>query len=209
MPMVIAVAQQKGGAGKSTLAANLAVALGAGRRVALLDTDPQRSLCQWQQIRSANGHAAAEFGVMEIAAWRLGIELERIARLHDLVLIDTPPEIATDARQAVRAADLVLVPLQPSPPDLWAAVGTLRLAASESRPARLALNRAAAGSRLRAAIETEIAARDLPVLSSVIGNRAVFASAFAAGLSVIEAAPRSPAAAEMVALAAEVAALAA
>ncbi len=208
MAIVIAVAQQKGGAGKTTLAANLAVALAPGRRLALLDADPQRSLAHWQRLRAANREAAAAFDFLEVAGWRLGIELERIARQHDLVLIDTPPEIDTDARQAVRAASLVLVPLQPSPPDLWAAEGTLRLAASERRPARLVLNRAPAGSRLRAAIESEIAARGLPVLASVLGNRAAFASAFACGLSVLEAAPRSPAAAEMAALAAEIAALA-
>jgi len=208
MAVVIAVAQQKGGAGKSTLAANLAAALAPARRLALLDADPQRSLSHWHRLRTASHEAKAAFDFLEVAGWRLGIELERIGRAHDLVVIDTPPQIDTDARQAVRAAHLVLVPLQPSPPDLWAAEGTLKLAASERRPARLALNRAPSAGRLRAAIEAEITARGLPVLASVLGNRAAFASAFAAGLSVLEAAPRSRAAAEMAALASEVAALA-
>jgi chromosome partitioning protein len=208
MPIVITVAQQKGGAGKTTLAANLAVALAPGRRVALLDADPQKSLTRWRSLREAWGGADVALDFLEVAGWRIGIELERIGRMHDLVVIDTPPQIDTDARQAVRAADLVLVPLQPSPPDLWAAEGTLRLAASERRPARLVLNRAPAGARLRTAIEAEIATRGLPVLSAVLGNRAAFASSFALGSSVLEAVPRSLAAAEMAALAAEVAAVA-
>ncbi|MDA8050000.1 MAG: AAA family ATPase [Rhodospirillales bacterium] len=207
MPSVIAVAQQKGGAGKTTLAANLAVALAAGRRVALWDADPQHSLSRWRRLREEGRGARAALEFLEVAGWRIGIELERIGRTNGLVVIDTPPEIATDARQAVRGADLVLVPLQPSPPDLWAAEGTLRLAAAERRPARLVLNRAPAASRLRASMEAEITARGLPVLGVALGNRAVFASSFAAGLSVLEAAPRSAAATEMALLAAEVAAL--
>ncbi|MGH7121149.1 MAG: ParA family partition ATPase [Acetobacteraceae bacterium] len=208
MPIVIVVAQQKGGAGKTTLAANLAAAFARERKVALLDADPQRTLSHWHSLRAANRDAKASIAFLQITAWRLGIELDRITRMHDLVVIDTPPEIATDARQAVRAADLVLIPLQPSPPDLWAAEGTLRLAAGEHRPARLVLNRAPAASRLRTAIEAEIAARELPALTAVLGNRTAFAAAFARGLSVLESAPRSQAAAELTALAQEIAALA-
>jgi chromosome partitioning protein len=207
MAVVITVAQQKGGAGKTTLAANLAVALAPGKRVALLDADPQKSLARWQRIRAERNKSGAALTFIEVAGWRIGIELDRIARSHDLVVIDSPPQIDTDARQAVRAADLVLVPLQPSPPDLWAAEGTLKLAASERRPARLVLNRAPAGAKLRAAIESEIAASGLPLLAAVLGNRTAFASSFALGSSVLEEAPRSLAAAEMAALAAEVEAL--
>ena len=106
----------EGGAGKTTLAANLAVALAPGKRVALLDADPQKSLARWQSIRAERNKAGAALTFIEVAGWRIGIELDRIARSHDLVVIDSPPQIDTDARQAVRAADLVLVPLQPSRP---------------------------------------------------------------------------------------------
>ena len=208
MAVVITVAQQKGGAGKTTLAANLAVALANGRRVALLDADPQKSLSRWRSLRGQREGTRAAVGFVEVTAWRIGIELDRIARAHDLVVIDSPPQIDTDAGQAGRAADLVLVPLQPSPPDLWAAEGTLKLAASERRAARLVLNRAPVGMKLRTAIEAEITARGLPKLAAALGKRAAFASSFAVGLSVIEAAPRSVAAAEMAALAAEVMVLA-
>jgi chromosome partitioning protein len=120
-----------------------------------------------------------------------------------VVLIDSPPQLDTDARVAVRAADLVLVPIQPSMPDVWAAEGTLRLAAEERRPAHLMFNRTPPASKLRDAIATDLAGRRLPLLRSTLGNRAGFAHAFAAGLGVTEVAPRSTAAAELRALLAE------
>ncbi len=118
----------------------------------------------------------------------------------DLILIDSPPQVDTDARLAIRGADLVLVPLQPSPPDLWAAGGTLELAAGEGRAVRLVFNRAAAASRMRTQIEGEIAARHLPLLAASLGNRAPFVTAFAQGLGVCETVPRSVAARELAAL---------
>ena len=204
MAVVITVAQQKGGAGKTTLAANLAAALAASSRVALLDIDPQRSLARWHALRAAHGDRVAALEFSDVSGWRLARELDRLRRDHDFVLIDSPPQIDTDARLAIRGADLVLIPVQPSPPDIWAAEGTLKLAADEHRAARLALNRVPTGSRLRESVEADIAARKLPVLRSTLGNRTAFATAFAAGLGVTEAAPRSTAATELRALLAEI-----
>lgn len=201
MTVVIAVAQQKGGAGKTTLAANLAVAFALRRRVALLDIDPQHSLARWHALRLARG--AAGFAFSDVSGWRLGNELDRLRRGHDVLIVDSPPQIDTDARLAVRAADLVLIPVQPSAPDLWAAEGTLKLAADERRPARLVLNRAAAG-KLRADAEAEIARLGHPRLDTVLGNRAAVAAAFAQGLGIGEAAPKSAAAAEWRALLADI-----
>lgn len=204
MAMVITVAQQKGGAGKTTLAANLGAALARSQRIALLDTDPQRTLTRWHGLRTRRAEPAASLTFCEVSGWRLGPELDRLRRSHDVVLIDSPPQIDTDAKLAVRGADLVLIPVQPSPPDIWAAEGTLKLAADERKRAKLILNRAPKASRLRDAIEADIAERKLPVLAAALGNRAGFASAFAAGLGVTEAAPRSTAANELRALLAEI-----
>jgi chromosome partitioning protein len=160
MAVVITVAQQKGGAGKTMLAANLAAMFAATRRTALLDIDPQRTLARWIALRKA-------------------------------------PQIDSDARRAIRAADLVLVPVQPSAPDRWAAEGTLALAAAERRRAALVLNRAPTSSLPRFKALGEVRATGHTLLAASLGNRAGFVQAFAQGLGVVEAAPRSIAAAEM------------
>ncbi len=203
MAVVITVAQQKGGAGKTTLAAMLAAALAPRRRVAVLDIDPQRSLARWHALRA--GHAgAAPVLLSDVSGWRLAAELDRLRQSHDVLIVDSPPQIDTDAKLAVRGADLVLVPLQPSPPDLWAAEGTLKLAAAEKRPARLVLNRAPASGKLRQQVEKEISRRGSLLLAATLGNRTGFATAFAQGLGVTETAPKSVAATELLALLAEI-----
>jgi chromosome partitioning protein len=200
MAIVITVAQQKGGTGKTTLAANLAAALAPASRVALLDIDPQKSLTRWHAIRIARDVQASVITFSDVSGWRLAAELERLKRSHDVVLIDSPPQIDTDARLAIRGADLVLIPVQPSPPDVWAAEGTLALAAAERRKARVVLNRVPPASRLGEAVKADLLTRNLPLLRAAIGNRTGFATAFAAGLGITEAAPRSSAAAELRAL---------
>src|ERR1700761_2764772 len=172
MAVVITVAQQKGGTGKTTLAANLAAAFAPSRRVALLDIDPQKSLGRWHSLRRARLQQAASLVFSDTSGWRLPAELDRLKRDHDVVLIDSPPQLDTDARVAVRAADIVLVPIQPSMPDVWAAEGTLQLAAQERRRAHLLFNRTAPASKLRDQIAADLAARELPVLRSALGNRA-------------------------------------
>lgn len=204
MAVVITVAQQKGGAGKTTLVANLAAVFARNRRVALLDIDPQRSLTRWHALRSGRQTAPSVIGISDVSGWRLSGELDRLRRDHDLLLVDSPPQIDTDAKLAVRGADLVLVPVQPSAPDLWAAEGTLKLAAGEKRQARLVLNRAPASGSLRAQIEAEIGRKGYPTLHATLGNRVGFAGAFAQGLGVTEAAPRSVAARELLALITEI-----
>jgi chromosome partitioning protein len=207
MALVITVAQQKGGAGKTMLAANLAAAMATGRRVCLLDIDPQRSLTRWHEIRSRQSKPLPAIGLSDVSGWRLRAELDRLTASHDALIVDTPPQVDTDAKLAIRAADLVVVPLQPSPPDLWAAAGTVQLARAEKRPMRLVLNRAPASSRLRAQVEREAEAAGYAVLATAIGNRAGFANAFAQGMGVTEASPKSQGASELLAVLAEIEAL--
>ena len=196
MSRVITIAQQQGGAGKTTLAANLAAALAASRTVAVLDIDPQGSLSRWHRLR-AGQKGMPSIGFSDVSGWRLARELDRLRVGHDVLIVDSPPQLDTDAKLAIRVADLVIVPLQPSPPDLWAAEGTLKLAAAEKRACRILLNRAPASGKLRAGVEAEILAAGYPVFTATLGNRTGFAAAFALGLGVTEAAPRSTAAAEL------------
>jgi chromosome partitioning protein len=197
MAIVITVAQQKGGTGKTTLAANLAAALAPSRRVALLDIDPQHSLTRWNQLRPKT---AAKLTFADVSGWRVTGELDRLKAAHDVVVIDSPPQIDTDARLAIRGANLVLIPIQPSPPDIWAAEGTLKLAATEKRRAAMVLNRVPPSGKLRETITAQLQRDGKPLLTATIGNRTGFATAFAEGLAITETAPRSTAANELRAL---------
>lgn len=202
MAFIIAVAQQKGGAGKSTLASNLAVALLHGnRRVALLDTDPQASLSRWHALRPAT---APRLIFDAPSGWRVTGALDRLKREADVIVMDTPPHADTDSRIAIRGADLVLIPLQASLPDLWASEATIALAEAEKRAHRLVLNRLPASGRLRDVVMEELARRKAPVMAQTLGNRSAFAAAFALGQGVTESAARSPAAEEIRALAAAI-----
>jgi chromosome partitioning protein len=185
------------------IAANLAALLAASARVALLDIDPQKSLARWHALRAERaGLPAISFA--DVAGWRLAATLDKLRANHDVVLIDSPPHVETDARLAVRGAGLVIVPMQPSLPDLWAAEGTFKLARDEKRTLAVLFNRAPTASRLRLRLAGELAERRVPVLAATLGNRTGYAVAFAQGLGVTEASPRSVAAAEIRALLAEI-----
>lgn len=203
---VLTIAQQKGGAGKTTLVAHLAVALtAAGKSVAAIDIDPQQSLTMWYGLREARtGDAKAGLLVNQITGWRVRNEVERLQRDHDLVLIDSPPHAETEAKIAIRSADLVLVPIQPSPMDVWASKPTLELARLEKVPALIVLNRVPPRANLTDEMIAEIEAFGGEIAASRIGNRVAFASALAQGRAVGEMQPSGPAAAEIRALAEEV-----
>src|SRR5512132_1149058 len=195
---VITVAQQKGGAGKTTLTAQLAVAFASnGRHVALIDIDPQASLAQWHRVRSDKPAAMAQLTLSEVSGWKLPTELDRLKHAHDLILIDSPPHAETEARVAVRCAHLVLVPLQPSPMVLWATGPPIALARAGGVPILVVLNRAPSRSKIVDLTRGRLGEQELTVARAAIGNRVTFASSMLEGRSVLELSPKSMAAAEI------------
>jgi chromosome partitioning protein len=207
--LVITIAQRKGGAGKTTLAAQLAVAWARqGARVAVLDIDPQGSLAAWIDLRRARlGTEAMGFDFAALPGWRAAQWVEDRAREADMVVIDGPPHAETEARIAVRVAGLVLVPVQPSPLDLWATEATLKMARDERRRALIVLNRVPPRSSLTDDIAAALAGAGVPIAAARIGNRVALARAMALGLGVVESAGTASASTEINALAKEVRAL--
>jgi chromosome partitioning protein len=204
--LVITIAQRKGGAGKTTLAAQLAVAWAQqGAGVALLDIDPQGSLAAWVELRRARlGANAIGFEFAALPGWRATQWIEDRARSADRVVIDGPPHAETEAQIAVRAAGLVLIPVQPSPLDLWATEATLKMAREERRRPLAVLNRVPPRAGLTDRIAADLARSGAPVAATRIGNRVAFMRAMASGLGVLESADAGPAAIEIRALAREV-----
>lgn len=202
--IIITVAQQKGGSGKTTLAANLACAMrGKGLSVALIDTDPQGSLGRWFMERMDKSGVDEGLEFSTSSAWGASYEGEKLKRRFDVVLIDTPPKIDSDLRPALRIADLVIVPVATSQVDLWATEGVLDLARREGREVLIVLNRARAGTRLATDIAEGAAALGVDVAATTLGNRVAYPETLGRGGAVTEG-PRSPAADEINALVDEV-----
>lgn len=203
---VIVVAQQKGGSGKTTLVVNLAAAYAhAGLRVALLDTDPQGSLGRWFMARRERlGDAGLEFSTS--SAWGVSYECEKLRRMADVVLVDTPPKVDADLRPALREADIVLVPIAASHVDLWATEGVLDLARRERRQVAVVMNRVRNGTRLSDEVTVAAAELDPGMAAARLANRVAYGETLGQGLGIADVQRRGPALAEITALATEIAA---
>lgn len=198
--MIVGVLNQKGGVGKTTVAVNLASCFSrSGRQVLLVDADPQGSALAWSAARQAD----AEFVVVGMAKPTLHREIPALAKNYDIVVIDGAPRVNELGRAAIMASDLVLIPVQPSPYDIWAAADTVQLIREarqfkDSLRAAFVINRKIANSAIGRDFHAALAQfPETPVLDAALIQRVVYAESAARGLSVLEVAPRGEAAREV------------
>lgn len=200
--MIIGVLNQKGGVGKTTIAVNVAAGLAAsGKRTLLVDADPQGSSLAWSSARERD----PLFPVIGMAKPSLHRDLPQVGRDYEAVVIDGAPRVNDLGRATILASDLVLVPVQPSPYDVWAAADTVRLVreAQQFRPgltAAFLINRRIANTAIGRDVTQALDHFGFPVLPAHLCQRVIYAESAAQGLSVAEMSPQSEAAREIAAL---------
>lgn len=207
--MILGFLNQKGGVGKTTLATHVAGELArTGARVLLIDADPQASALDWSERRVGEGLPRL-FDVVGLAKETLHDQVPSLAGGYDHVVIDGPPRVTALARSAMLASDLVLIPVQPSPYDVWASqqVVTLVTEARVFRPelrAAFIVNRRIVNTVIGRDVQDALAGLGLPALSVPVSQRVAFAESVAIGRLVRESHPGSAAANEIAAVASEI-----
>lgn len=196
--MIISLINQKGGVGKTTIALNLAGCLSKrGYSVRLVDADPQGSVLQWQSI--SDDHA---FDVVHSPAASLLKDGRAMARDHDYIIIDAPPAIGDITRAVLAVSNLAIVPIGPSPLDIWSSKETLSLfpeAVKGNRrlTAKLLICRRIVGTRVGKEVREALLTYGMDLFEAEISQRIAFVEAMTSGLSVLDHAPHSEAAREI------------
>ncbi len=196
--MIVAFLNQKGGVGKTTLAVHVATDLAQrGGRVLLVDADPQASALDW----SSNRQTEPLFPVIGLATKDLHRQIKQHIPNYDAIVIDGPPRVNELARAAILASDVVLIPVQPSPLDVWAAQEIITLlseaqAFKEVR-SRFVINRKIVGTAIGRDVAGALEQFSVPLFTAQVAQRVAFAEAAAHGSTVLELAPTSAAAKEI------------
>ena len=185
---VITISQQKGGTGKTTLAIHLAMGFIKFKnfKVAIIDTDPQGSLGRWFMIRSENKISCDNLTFKTASLWGAQYESKTLKQNHDIVIIDTPPKIESDARPSIEASDLVLIPMTPSHVDFWATEAIIDIAKKANKKIMIQINRANHRSKLVIKTNEYIKNLNVPAVDTIMGHRQIYASSIGEGKSAIE-----------------------
>lgn len=197
--MIVGLLNQKGGVGKTTLAVNLAASFSRdGSRVLLIDADPQGSALDWAAARESE----PLFSVVGFPRPTVHKDIAQLGQGYDHIVIDGPPRVTDLARSAIMASDVVLIPVQPSPYDIWAADEVVKLIEEarvykEVLKAAFVVNRKIANTAIGRDVGEVLAAYPFPALVASVTQRVVFAEAVARGQAVHEIDADGPAAAEI------------
>ena len=185
---VITISQQKGGTGKTTLAVHLAMAFIKyhGLKVAIIDTDPQGSLGKWFMIREERKVSNENLTFKTASLWGAQYESKTLKNDHDIVIIDTPPKIESDARPSIEAADLVLIPMAASHVDFWATGAIVDIAKKANKKILVQINRSSQRSKLINKTNDFIKSLDLSSTKTIIGNRQIYTSSMGEGKTAVE-----------------------
>ncbi len=189
--MIISFLNQKGGVGKTTLSIHIAANLSLLKyRVLLVDADVQGSAFDWAAIRKTD----PIFNIVGLPKPILHKELKSLSKGYDFVIIDGPPRVYDVARSAIVSSDLVLIPIQPSPYDVWAAKEVIDLIEEVSAPISeikkieraFVINRKISNTAIGRDVIDALEQYKTPVLSSHICQRISYAESAAEGLTVME-----------------------
>ena len=185
---VITISQQKGGTGKTTLAIHLAMGFIKfhNLKVAVVDTDPQGSLGQWFMIRSEKKIQNDKLNFRTASLWGAKYESVNLKKDHDIVIIDTPPKIESDARPSIEASDIVLIPMTPSHVDFWATEAIIEIAKKAKRKILIQINRANLRSNLISKTYEYINSIKVAATKTLIGHRQIFVASMGEGKTVVE-----------------------
>ena len=205
MSKIIAVLNQKGGAGKTTIATNLAHALQLeGHKVILVDSDPQGSARDWNAASDG-----ALIKVIGLDRSTLAKDILAVVDNHDFIIIDGAPQIADLAIAAIKCADMILIPVQPSPYDIWACEDLVeiikaRQEITDGKPkAAFIISRVIKNTQLGNEIREALEGYDLPVFKNFTTQRVIYAKSAATGSTVLSSEMKEEASNEIRAIANE------
>jgi len=200
MGKIITFSNQKGGSGKTTLSANLAVLWSNSRyKVAVVDADTQKSLTYWLDARKKY-YGEKEVGI-DVYPYEASTVIEitkQIKRKYDFIIIDSPPSITYNTIQILRSADRVFVPVLPSPVDLMATLPFLKLAKQERKKSNIILNRVMPRAKITDAMIMRLRYAGAKIARSRISSRVIFAETFTVGRGVADISVTSDASKEII-----------